>query len=92
MQLRAEGFTDISYVATEAGIPATLSLARGEVDFSGFCGRAVPAARAENREMHANVLTLEVRNAADAFFCKECSPLTMVIGSPASIGIMRIGA
>jgi NitT/TauT family transport system substrate-binding protein len=32
--LRAEGFTDISYVATEAGIPATLSLARGEVDFS----------------------------------------------------------
>ena len=32
--LRAEGFTDIRYVPTDAGIPATLSLARGEVDFS----------------------------------------------------------
>ncbi len=31
--LRAEGFTDIRYVATEAGILATLALARGEVDF-----------------------------------------------------------
>jgi NitT/TauT family transport system substrate-binding protein len=32
--LRAEGFTDIHYVATDAGIPAALSLARGEVDFT----------------------------------------------------------
>lgn len=32
--LRAEGFTDIQYVATDAGIPAALSLARGEVDFT----------------------------------------------------------
>jgi NitT/TauT family transport system substrate-binding protein len=32
--LRAEGFTDIRYVATDAGIPASLSLARGEVDFT----------------------------------------------------------
>src|SRR5712691_7687739 len=32
--LRAEGFTDIRYVATDAGIPAALSLARGEVDFT----------------------------------------------------------
>ena len=32
--LRAEGFTDIRYVAADAGIPASLSLARGEVDFT----------------------------------------------------------
>src|SRR5437764_385340 len=33
--LRAEGFTDIRYVATEAGVAAAHSLARGEVDFTG---------------------------------------------------------
>jgi NitT/TauT family transport system substrate-binding protein len=32
--LRAEGFTEVRYVATEAGLPAALSLARGEVDFT----------------------------------------------------------
>ena len=32
--LRAEGFTDIRYVATDSGTPAALSLARGEVDFT----------------------------------------------------------
>src|ERR1700751_4783096 len=32
--LRAEGFTGIRYVATDAGVPAALSLARGEVDFT----------------------------------------------------------
>src|SRR5262249_34675871 len=32
--LRAEGFTDVRYVATDAGIPASLSLTRGEVDFT----------------------------------------------------------
>src|SRR6516165_7202113 len=32
--LRAEGFTEIRYVATDAGVPAALSLARGEVDFT----------------------------------------------------------
>jgi NitT/TauT family transport system substrate-binding protein len=32
--LRAEGFIDIQYVPTDAGIPAALSLARGEVDFT----------------------------------------------------------
>src|SRR5215211_5141596 len=32
--LRAEGFTDIRFVATDAGIPAAMSLARGEVDFT----------------------------------------------------------
>ena len=32
--LRAEGFTDVRYVPTEAGLPAALSLARGEVDFT----------------------------------------------------------
>ena len=32
--LRAEGFTDISYVATLAGIPAAQALARGEFDFT----------------------------------------------------------
>jgi NitT/TauT family transport system substrate-binding protein len=32
--LHAEGFTDIRYVATNPGIPAALSLARGEVDFT----------------------------------------------------------
>jgi NitT/TauT family transport system substrate-binding protein len=32
--LRAEGFTDIRYVATDAGISATLALARGELDFT----------------------------------------------------------
>jgi NitT/TauT family transport system substrate-binding protein len=32
--LRVEGFTDIRYVETIAGIPAALSLARGEVDFT----------------------------------------------------------
>src|SRR5258708_3498423 len=32
--LRAEGFTDIRYMATDAGVPAALSLARGEVDFT----------------------------------------------------------
>src|SRR5712671_4231019 len=32
--LRAEGFTDIRYVATDAGVPAALALARGEVDFT----------------------------------------------------------
>ena len=32
--LRAEGFTDIRYVATTPGIPAALSLAHGEVDFT----------------------------------------------------------
>ena len=32
--LQAEGFTDIRYVATDAGVPAALSLARGEVDFT----------------------------------------------------------
>ena len=32
--LRAEGFTDIRYVATTPGIPAALSLAHGEVNFT----------------------------------------------------------
>ena len=32
--LRAEGFTDIQFVATDAGVPAAMSLARGEVDFT----------------------------------------------------------
>src|SRR5499427_6386408 len=32
--LRAEGFTDIRHLPTEAGVPAALSLARGEVDFT----------------------------------------------------------
>jgi len=32
--LRAEGFTDIRYVASVPGIPAALSLARGEFDFT----------------------------------------------------------
>src|SRR5256885_1479286 len=32
--LRAEGFTDIRHVATNPGVPAVLSLARGEVDFT----------------------------------------------------------
>jgi NitT/TauT family transport system substrate-binding protein len=32
--LRAEGFTDIRFVATDAGIPAAMSVARGEVDFT----------------------------------------------------------
>src|SRR5712672_3600068 len=32
--LRAEGFTDIRYVATDTGVPLALSLARGEVDFT----------------------------------------------------------
>jgi NitT/TauT family transport system substrate-binding protein len=32
--LRAEGFTDIRYVPTDAGVSAALSLARGEVDFT----------------------------------------------------------
>jgi NitT/TauT family transport system substrate-binding protein len=32
--LRTEGFTDIRYVATTPGIPAALSLAHGEVDFT----------------------------------------------------------
>jgi NitT/TauT family transport system substrate-binding protein len=31
---RAEGFTDIRYVATVAGIPAAQALARGEFDFT----------------------------------------------------------
>jgi NitT/TauT family transport system substrate-binding protein len=33
-QLRLEGFTDIRYVTTDAGLPASLSLARGDVDFT----------------------------------------------------------
>ncbi len=32
--LRAEGFTDIRYVATESGVGASLALARGEFDFT----------------------------------------------------------
>src|SRR6266851_1473498 len=32
--LRAEGFTDIRYVLVEAGAPAALALARGEIDFT----------------------------------------------------------
>jgi NitT/TauT family transport system substrate-binding protein len=32
--LRAEGFTDVRYVATEAGAPAALALGRGEIDFT----------------------------------------------------------
>ena len=32
--LRAEGFTDIRHLPTEAGVPAALSLARGDVDFT----------------------------------------------------------
>jgi NitT/TauT family transport system substrate-binding protein len=32
--LRAEGFTDIRYVATESGVGASLSLARGEFDLT----------------------------------------------------------
>jgi NitT/TauT family transport system substrate-binding protein len=32
--LRAEGFTDIRYVATDPGISAALALARGEIDFT----------------------------------------------------------
>src|SRR5215470_5408524 len=32
--LRAEGFTDIRFVATDAGAPAAMSLARGELDFT----------------------------------------------------------
>ena len=32
--LRAEGFTDIRYVATEAGAPSALALGRGEIDFT----------------------------------------------------------
>jgi NitT/TauT family transport system substrate-binding protein len=31
--LRAEGFTDIRYVAVEPGLPTGLALARGEIDF-----------------------------------------------------------
>src|SRR5215813_6710258 len=32
--LRAEGFTEISYVLTEPGTSAALALARGELDFT----------------------------------------------------------
>jgi ABC-type taurine transport system substrate-binding protein len=32
--LRAEGFTDIRYVLVDAGAPAALALARGEIDFT----------------------------------------------------------
>jgi NitT/TauT family transport system substrate-binding protein len=32
--LRAEGFTNIRYVATDAGVPAALALTHGEVDFT----------------------------------------------------------
>jgi NitT/TauT family transport system substrate-binding protein len=32
--LRAEGFTDIRYVAADAGVPAALALTHGEVDFT----------------------------------------------------------
>jgi NitT/TauT family transport system substrate-binding protein len=32
--LRAEGFTDVRYVATNAGISTALALARGEIDFT----------------------------------------------------------
>src|SRR5712672_1023335 len=32
--LRAEGFTDIRYVAVETGIPGALALARSEIDFT----------------------------------------------------------
>jgi NitT/TauT family transport system substrate-binding protein len=32
--LRAEGFTDVRYVATEPGMQAALALARGEIDFT----------------------------------------------------------
>ena len=32
--LRAEGFTDVRYVATEPGTTAALALARGEIDFT----------------------------------------------------------
>jgi NitT/TauT family transport system substrate-binding protein len=32
--LRAEGFTDIRYVATDAGVPAALALTHGEVDLT----------------------------------------------------------
>jgi NitT/TauT family transport system substrate-binding protein len=32
--LRAEGFTDIRYVPVDAGAPAALALARGEIDFT----------------------------------------------------------
>src|SRR5215469_16689422 len=32
--LRAEGFTEIHFVATDAGRPAALSLGRGEIDFT----------------------------------------------------------
>jgi NitT/TauT family transport system substrate-binding protein len=32
--LRAEGFTDVRYIATDPGLPAALSLAHGEVDFT----------------------------------------------------------
>src|SRR5262249_37582514 len=32
--LRAEGFPDVRSVATQAGLPAALSLARGDVDFT----------------------------------------------------------
>src|SRR5207247_5719902 len=32
--LRAEGFTDVRYVATNPGISTALSLARGEIDFT----------------------------------------------------------
>jgi NitT/TauT family transport system substrate-binding protein len=40
--LRAEGFTDVRYVATEAGYGQSESIARGEVDFSlNFAGPLV---------------------------------------------------
>src|SRR5262249_24588958 len=39
--LRAEGLTDIRYVATDAGVPAALSLARGEVDFTAHFAPAL---------------------------------------------------
>jgi len=32
--LRAEGFTDVRYVATEPGTPSALALAHGEIDFT----------------------------------------------------------
>ena len=39
--LRAEGFTDIRYVAVEPGLPTGLALARGEIDFASHFAPAL---------------------------------------------------
>jgi len=40
--LRAEGFTDIRYVASNPGIATALALARGEIDFTTNYARQWP--------------------------------------------------